>query len=57
MVLYTCAFRKAGGNLPGPIAHPCGRAAKALDDAGQSYAIEEVRGGSLQVLELAVEGT
>jgi glutathione S-transferase len=48
VILYTCAFRKAGGNLPGPIAHPCGRAAKALDDAGQAYEIEEVRGGSLK---------
>lgn len=48
MRLYTCAFRKAGGNLPGPMAHPCGRAAKALDDAGHTYEIEEVRGGSLK---------
>jgi glutaredoxin len=48
MVLYTCALRKTGANLPGPLAHPCGRAAKALDDAGHTYRIEEVRGGSLK---------
>ena len=48
MVLYTCSFEKAGGGLPGPIAHPCGRAAKALDDAGYSYEMKQVKGGSLR---------
>ena len=49
VILYTCAFGKQGGGLPGPLAHPCGRAAKALDDAGHSYDTKEVRGGSLKV--------
>lgn len=48
MVLYTCAFRKAGGGLPGSLAHPCGRAAKALDDAGHLYDLKEVKGGILK---------
>jgi hypothetical protein len=48
MVLYTCAFGKAGGGLPAPLAHPCGRAAKALDDAGVSYEIKQVKGGTLK---------
>jgi glutathione S-transferase len=49
MVLYTCSFEKAGGGLPGPIAHPCGRAAKALDDAGYDYELKTVKGGSLRL--------
>ena len=49
MVLYTCSFEKAAGGLPAPIAHPCGRAAKALDDAGCDYEIKTVKGGTLQV--------
>jgi glutathione S-transferase len=48
VVLYTCSFEKTGGGLPGPIAHPCGRAAKALDDAGYSYEMKQVKGGSLR---------
>ena len=44
MKLYTCAQRTRGGSLPGPLGHPCGRAAKALDDAGHSYEIETVGG-------------
>jgi glutathione S-transferase len=40
MVLYTCGFKKSGGSLPPPIHHPCGRAAKALDDAGHDYEIK-----------------
>ena len=48
MTLYTCAFGKAGGGLPGPMAHPCGRAAKALDDAGHTYGLKEVKGGSFK---------
>jgi glutathione S-transferase len=32
------------GSLPGPLAHPCGRAAKALDDAGYSYELKVVGG-------------
>jgi glutathione S-transferase len=48
VVLYTCSFEKAGGDLPRVIAHPCGRAAKALDDAGLDYEIKEVRGGTMR---------
>lgn len=47
MILYTCAFGKAGANL-GPLSHPCGKAAKALDDAGHSYDMKQVKGGSLK---------
>ena len=49
MVLYTCSFEKTGGGLPAPIAHPCGRAAKALDEAGCDYEIKTVKGGTLRV--------
>lgn len=49
VVLYTCALGKSGGNLPALIAHPCGRAAKALDDAGLSYESKQVRGGTLKL--------
>jgi glutathione S-transferase len=49
MVLYTCTDGKIGGGLPAPIAHPCGRAAKALDDAGVSYEIKQVKGGTLKL--------
>lgn len=48
MVLYTCSFEKMGGGLPAPLAHPCGRAAKALDDAGYTYEIKRVKGGNLR---------
>ncbi len=44
MLLYTCAAKKIGGSAPGPLAHPCGKAAKALDDAGYTYDLE-VAGG------------
>jgi glutathione S-transferase len=47
VVLYTCWQGKSFGGLPGPIAHPCGRAAKALDDAGHTYDMKQVKGGSL----------
>jgi glutathione S-transferase len=49
MVLYTCSFGKSFGGLPAPFAHPCGRAAKALDDAGHTYDCKTVQGGSLRV--------
>jgi len=49
MVLYTCADGKSFGGLPGPLAHPCGRAAKALDDAGLQYEHRKVKGGTLKV--------
>ena len=49
MVLYTCADGKSLGGLPAPIAHPCGRAAKALDDAGHEYEWKKVKGGTLKL--------
>jgi glutathione S-transferase len=45
MKLYTCALEKRFAGAPGPLAHPCGRAGKALDEAGYSYDIETVKGG------------
>jgi len=48
VILYTCSVGKSYGGLPAPIAHPCGRAAKALDDAGQAYDWKTVKGGSLR---------
>jgi glutathione S-transferase len=49
MILYTCTDGTAFGGLPGPLAHPCGRAAKALDEAGHTYERREVRGGTLKL--------
>lgn len=40
MVLYTCGAKKAAARL----GHPCGRAAKALDDAGYRYELHVVGG-------------
>ena len=48
MVLYTCQVGKALGDLPAPIAHPCGRAAKALDRAGYEYDCKRVDGGLMK---------
>jgi glutathione S-transferase len=48
LTLYTCTDGKAFGGLPGPLAHPCGRAAKALDEAGHSYEWKRVKGGTLK---------
>ena len=39
MVLYTCGLKKRGN-----LSHPCGRAAKALDDAGYEYELRPVGG-------------
>ncbi len=47
MVLYVCPFGTSFGGLPTPLAHPCGRAAKALDAAGHSYECKSVKGGYL----------
>jgi glutaredoxin len=44
MRLYTCAAKKAGASLPLLLKHPCGVAAKALDDAGYEYELETVGG-------------
>ena len=49
MVLYTCETGKVAGGLPEPIAHPCGRAAKALDDANHLYEWKQVKGGTLKL--------
>jgi hypothetical protein len=49
VILYTCMDGKAFGGLPAPVAHPCGRAAKALDDAGQTYELKQVKGGTLKL--------
>ncbi len=48
MVLYTCPTGRSFGGLPAPLAHPCGRAAKALDDAGHAYECKQVKGGSVR---------
>lgn len=47
MLLYVCPFGTSFGGLPAPIAHPCGRAAKALDDTGHTYECKSVKGGSM----------
>jgi glutathione S-transferase len=39
MILYTCGLEKRG-----KLSHPCGRAAKALDDAGYTYELRTVGG-------------
>ena len=41
--LYVCSLEKAGASL-----HPCAKAAKALDEAGYSYELKRVKGGSLR---------
>jgi hypothetical protein len=43
VLLYTCAMQKHGSDTP-VIKHPCGLAAKALDEAGQEYEIKVVGG-------------
>ena len=43
MKLYTCPAGKNGASLP-VVKHPCGLAAKALDEAGHEYALEKVGG-------------
>jgi glutathione S-transferase len=49
MVLYVCGEGTSFGGLPAPIAHPCGRAAKALDDAGHTYQLKQVKGGTMKL--------
>jgi glutathione S-transferase len=48
VVLYTCTDGKSFGELPGPLAHPCGRAAVELDKAGHTYEWKKVKGGTLK---------
>ena len=43
MKLYTCPAKTVGGSMP-VIKHPCGEAAKALDEAGHAYEVETVGG-------------
>jgi hypothetical protein len=43
VILYTCSAQKHGATTP-LVQHPCGVAAKALDDAGHSYEVEVVGG-------------
>ena len=40
MILYTCGQKKSLA----PMGHPCGRAAKALDNAGYEYEIRDLPG-------------
>jgi glutathione S-transferase len=49
VVLYTCELGRTAGSLPAPIAHPCGRAAKVLDDNGHSYESKQVKGGTMKL--------
>jgi glutathione S-transferase len=49
MILYTCELGKSFGTAPGPLAHPCARAANALDAAGMSYEHKMVKGGILKL--------
>lgn len=43
MNLYTCPARKSGATGP-VVKHPCGVAARALDDAGHEYELKVVGG-------------
>jgi glutathione S-transferase len=43
MTLYTCAAKKLGTTTP-VVKHPCAIAARALDDAEQTYEIKVVGG-------------
>ncbi len=42
--MYTCESGKSAAAV-----HPCGKAAKALDDAGHRYEWRQVKGGSLKL--------
>jgi glutaredoxin 2 len=65
MILYTCAGRTHGATTP-IRQHPCGVAAKALDEAGYDYEVEVVggfknipftrRGKRERILELTGQG-
>jgi glutaredoxin len=45
VVLYACT----DGRRLLALGHPCARAAKALDDAGVSYEMRQVKGGTLKL--------
>ena len=44
MILYVCGEGTRPRSFRGLLAHPCGRAAGALDDAGHRYETKTVRG-------------
>jgi glutathione S-transferase len=44
MKLYTCGQKGRGASLPFPLTHACGKAMKALDEAGHAYQLEVVPG-------------
>jgi glutathione S-transferase len=48
MVLYVCPYGTSFGDLPAVVAHPCGRAGKALERAGYAYDVKKVEGGTLK---------
>ena len=56
MILYTCVHGGMGGGLPGPVAHPCGRAMKALSDAGLDFEHRTVKGGTMKLWTLPSRG-
>jgi glutathione S-transferase len=59
VVLYTCADGKSFGKLPAPLdalAHPCGKAAVALEEAGHTYEHKKVKGGTLKLWTLPSRG-
>ena len=43
MTLYTCGAKTHLAGI-GPVGHPCGRAGKALEQAGYSYELKVVGG-------------
>lgn len=45
MVLYTCT----DGESLAALGHPCAKAAKALDAAGHTYEMKQVKGGRLKL--------
>jgi glutathione S-transferase len=45
VVLYTCPVGKSYAAL----GHPCGKAAKALDEAGHLYETKQVKGGIMKL--------
>ena len=48
LILYTCEMGGSGGGL-GPLSHPCGRAMKALREAGHEFEHRTVKGGILKL--------
>ena len=48
MILYTSEAGRDMAGLPGPFAHPCYRAAQALDQAGLAYEERRVKGGIMK---------